>query len=149
MPTEKYPSKFSPGKLITADKLLAEVICERQARAKGIELPLLFWKTDGYKDYWEKELLRQIRSAKALLQLYSPQAISKALKSKKGKTITSLLAPWLLDLVKEEEKKIELSKINQQEYNKEVEEKEEDQLPINLKRPELKNNKSLRDKLDE
>lgn len=137
--SEKYPSKFSPGKLVPIDKLLAEIICDRQAKSKGIDLPLQFWKTS---DFWEKEFLHQLRGAKLLLQLFSKEAISTALKSKKGKKVTSLSAPFLTDIIKEEQRKIDL----REKINQEVEsDREEVQVPseIKISRPEFKKKNKL------
>jgi len=138
----KYPSKFSPGKLISADKFLAEIICDRHARSKGITLPSKFWNT---LPIWEKEFLKQLRSAKNLLNIYSIEAIFSALKTKKGKNIYSFNATWLDDLIKMEQHKINLLKINKPE----PEPIKEDIIDAPLNRPEFKKNKNIKDKLDE
>lgn len=137
--SEKYPSKFSPGKSVSIDKLMAEIICERQARYKGIDLPIQFWKTS---DFWEKEFLHQLRGAKLLLQLFSKEAISAALKSKKGKKVTSLSAPFLTDIIKEEQRKLDLK----EKINQEVQlDKEDIEVPqeIKINRPEFKKKNRL------
>lgn len=110
MSTEKtYESLFAPNTYVTAAQFLGEYVVNRKAKSQGIDLPLRFWSRDtpGYSAHWEKELRRQIREANALAKLYSPAAISKALRSKEGRKVLSLGAPWLDDLCKVEQAKLD------------------------------------------
>jgi hypothetical protein len=101
-----YESLYAPGVLVRPEQWLAEYMCGRQARAKGVDLPRRFWSNPSYKTVWEKELRRQVRAAATLLKLYRPQAVSAALRTKEGRKVLSLSAPWLDDLVKAEEQRL-------------------------------------------
>lgn len=94
------------GGWISVGQFLAEFICLRQAAAKGIDLPNHFWRLS----VWEKVYLRQLRAANSLLRAYEPAAISRALRSKEGRRVFSLSAPWLDDLVAHEQRKLEVER---------------------------------------
>lgn len=96
----KYPSKYSPGGWVTPAQYISEIVCENKAAASGISLPIKFWELDE----WSKYYRGQIPSANKLLKKYRAESIVKALRTWKGKKIHSLRAPWLVDLIKEEEK---------------------------------------------
>ncbi len=102
-----YPSKYCPGKNVSIANRLAEIMVERQARSKGIELPTYFWRT--LKD-WERSYRLQLRHARALLKLYEPKAIGNALRSKEGRKVYSLGAKWLDAIIVEEQRKLTVSK---------------------------------------
>lgn len=130
----KYPSKYSPNKEVTSLQYICEIICEKNAKQTGRELPVFFWKLPQ----WEKFYKSQICLAKKLLDNYSDAAIIKALRDKRTVKIWSLGAPWLIPVIKEYQTKI----------NKEVVEIKEDNIGGDkFTRPDIK--KNLLDKLDE
>jgi hypothetical protein len=108
----RYDSKFDPGEKVRVEQWLAEYMCERAARSAGVELPLRFWRTDPV---WEKKYAHQLRSAKTLLKLYDPKAISLALRSPQGKKVYSLAAKWFDDLVKVEQGRLNTHAVLKQE----------------------------------
>lgn len=76
----------------------------RKARKDGVDLPSYFWNTEKYK----REFLLQLRHVLALLKLYSPDAIVRALRTRKGKTLYSFGAKFALDpLIRDEQTKID------------------------------------------
>jgi hypothetical protein len=84
-------------------QLLTEFVCQRMALIKGKVLPDKFW---NYSD-WKKTYQLQIIQANALLKLYDYKAIMLALKSWRGKKTYSLRSPYLLEIIKEEQQKID------------------------------------------
>ena len=105
----KYQSRHGGG-WITSAQFLAEVMCERYAKKNGEELVYKFWNVD----FWKKEFFKQLAFAKKLLLVYEPHIISKALRSKEGKSIFSLGAPWLKKIIELEQRKfksVDTSKI--------------------------------------
>lgn len=130
----KYPSKYSPNKEVTALQYICEIICEKNAKQTGRELPVQFWQLPQ----WEKFYKSQTGLAKKLLDNYSDGAIIKALRDKRTSKIWSLGAPWLIPVIKEYQTNID----------KEVKVIEETvEGGDNFTRPSLK--KNLLDKLDE
>jgi len=95
----KYPSRYSNGKQVTAAQYITELICEKKAQKEGKDLPQTFWKIASWSGYFRQ----QIVVANGLLRLYSEKAIIKALKSQKAYNIFSLRAPHLDDIIKLEE----------------------------------------------
>ncbi len=106
-----YPSRLCPGKQIPVAAWLAEFMISRQASKQGKEVPKEYWK---YPD-WERLFKAQLRAAKGLLKLYSPAAISAALKTYEGKRTLSLSAPWLDAAIMKEHRRIELEAARKQE----------------------------------
>ena len=94
------------GGFISAQQLLAEIICSRQARSKGKDLPDKFWNLPE----WERGYLIQIRLALGLLKLYSAETILKVLRGPDGRTAYSLNAKWLDGPFKTEKAKLEKQK---------------------------------------
>ena len=103
----KYPSRYSNDKKVTAAQYLAELMCERQAEKNKKELPKQFWNLP----HWSKKFKSQLFAAYGLLKLYDEVAIIKAVKSKEAKRIYSLRAPILDDIIKEQQRILELDKI--------------------------------------
>lgn len=95
----KYESRHGGG-WITPAQFLAEVMCERTAKENLEELPIKFWN----KPRWKKEFFKQLNLANTILKDHDAAVVSKALKSKEGKKIFSLGAPWLKKLILLEEK---------------------------------------------
>jgi|APGre2960657423_1045063.scaffolds.fasta_scaffold00113_14 hypothetical protein len=114
----KYESRHGGG-WITPAQFLAEVMCERTAKENLEELPIKFWN----KPRWKKEFFKQLNLANTILKDHDAAVVSKALKSKEGKKIFSLGAPWLKKLILLEEK-------NFKEISSLTESKEAVELPI-------------------
>ncbi len=132
----KYPSKYSPNKEVTAIQFICEIICEKNAKQTGRQLPVQFWQLPQ----WEKFYKSQICLAKKLLDNYSDAAIIKALRDKRTSKIWSLGATWaLIPVIKEYQSKLDQEKT--------IVIKEDNEGGDNFRRPSLK--KNLLDKLDE
>jgi len=114
----KYESRHGGG-WITPAQFLAEVMCERTAKENLEELPIKFWN----KPRWKKEFFKQLNLANTILKDHDAAVVSKALKSKEGKKIFSLGAPWFKKLILLEEK-------NFKEISSLTESKEAVELPI-------------------
>ncbi len=106
--TEKsrYPSKYSPGKFVTAAQYIAEFICEKKAVINKQPLKERFW-TDPT---WAKFYKQQILAANGLLKIYTQEAILAALKTRQAYRIFSLRAPHLDAIIEAEQRKIDLIK---------------------------------------
>ena len=102
----KYPSRYSDDKKVTAAQYLAEFMCERQAQKNKKELPKRFWNLP----HWTKKFKSQLFAAYGLLKLYDEVAIIRAVKSKEARYIYSLRAPTLDDIIKEQQRMLELDK---------------------------------------
>jgi hypothetical protein len=96
---KKYDSKWGAKGKITAAQILAEVMCERVARQRNVQLTERFW----LKDEWKKTFAQQTRFATSLLQLYEPAVISHVLRVGKGRQAYSLGAPFLDELFSQEQ----------------------------------------------
>lgn len=130
-----YPSIYSPGKYISINQFLGELVSQRAAFKDNKELPQKFWELKKWRQY----LVFQIKLASNLLKEYSPEVIIKALRDPKGRSIYSLGAPHLKALL---EKYAKMPKID---ITQEVEELE---ISLGLRKP-VEGAKSLRSKLDE
>lgn len=107
--TNKYLSKYSNGKTVSASQYITEIICEHLAIKNKKDLHYRFWIN---KD-WEIFYKSQIFSANKLLGKYSDKAIIAALKTPEGQKIYSLRAPHLIDIIVKQEKILE-TKNNEQ-----------------------------------
>jgi hypothetical protein len=99
MSANKYPSKYSNGKTVSAAQYITEIICERKAKINKQDLHYRFWVTKTWAAYYRN----QIASAHKLLKTYSDTSIVKALNSKKAEKIYSLRAPHLIPIIEQEE----------------------------------------------
>jgi len=99
MSANKYPSKYSNGKTVSAAQYITEIICERKAKINKQDLHYRFWVTKTWAVYYRN----QIASAHKLLKTYSDTSIVKALNSKKAEKIYSLRAPHLIPIIEQEE----------------------------------------------
>jgi Fe2+ or Zn2+ uptake regulation protein len=99
---DKYPSKYSNGKSVSAAQYITEIICERKAQNSKQDLHYRFW----IEKTWAVFYKNQIASAYKLLKQYSSKAIVKALNTETGKRIYSLRAPHLPAIIEEQEKLI-------------------------------------------
>lgn len=139
-----FASRFGGG-FISASQYLAENMCDRQARSKGVTLKHHFWKTD---EIWKRAFLLQVRHAAGLLRVYSVEAIVNALKKPGGKRVYSLGARWLDPLVKEEQQKLDLQKAAvEREREKEKEVAPEVVIGKTGPRPVFKSKETALDKL--
>lgn len=114
---EKYPSKYSNGKEVTAAQYIVEILCENKARVTKKDLHYRFWTNKEWAAYYRS----QIATAHKLLKVYKPLSIIRALKHEKARYIYSLRAPHLTAIIEQEQKKLEeentkLTKV----FNKEV-----------------------------
>jgi hypothetical protein len=97
--TNKYLSKYSNGKTVSASQYITEIICEHLAIKNKKDLHYRFW----INKEWEKFYKSQIFSANKLLSKYSDKAIIAALKTPEGQKIYSLRAPHLVDIIVRQE----------------------------------------------
>ena len=103
-PERPYQSRFGLGYVSDAE-YLAELMVDRQARRIGRHLPDHYWNVQPWKSEWAM----QVRFAKKLLSVYPKEAISRALRSKRGKEAYGLQAPFLVKLFQEEERALRLT----------------------------------------
>lgn len=99
---DKYHSKYSNGKTVSAAQYITELVCENKAKKDKLDLHYRFWTTK----IWEKYYKDQIASAYKLIKKYSAKAIIAALRSHEGQKIYSLRAPFLLPIIETKEKSI-------------------------------------------
>jgi hypothetical protein len=99
---DKYYSKYSNGKTVSAAQYITELVCENKAKKDKLDLHYRFWTTA----VWEKYYKDQIASSYRLIKKYSAKAIVAALRSHEGQKIYSLRAPFLLPIIEAKEKSI-------------------------------------------
>ncbi len=97
--SDKYPSKYSNGKQVSAAQFITETICERKAQMNQEDLHYRFWLQKNWASFYRN----QIGSAHKLLKEYSAKAIIRALNTNGGRRIYSLRAPHLIDMIQKEE----------------------------------------------
>lgn len=100
---DKYISKYSNGKEVTAAQYITEIICENWARQNQMDLHYRFWTSDK----WQKHYRGQIPAANKLVKKYNPKAIIKALNDPRGRKIFSLRATYFYPIIEEYEKILE------------------------------------------
>lgn len=96
----KYESAYGGG-FITSGQFIAELMCGRLAKKNKKELPNKFWNMPAHK----RSFMQNILAANALLKMYHPKAIIAAIR--KAPNLYSLRAPWLDDLIKQEQEQLE------------------------------------------
>jgi hypothetical protein len=96
----KYTSKYSDRGL-TAAQYITEKICEN--KAGGSDLPFQFWQLPE----WKRFFAFQVVAANALLKIYAPEAILRALKAPDAKWIKSLKVQALDAIIKREQKQLD------------------------------------------
>lgn len=99
----EFISKYSNNKSVTAAQYITEIICERKAQKDGSDLHYRFWTLKK----WAKFFRDQIATANKLLKDYDARAIIKALHDPKAKSIYSLRAPFLKDIIITQQKILE------------------------------------------
>lgn len=96
----KYISKYSNGREVTAAQYITEIICEKWAKVTGQDLHYRFWLNEK----WQKHYKQQIPAANKLLKKYSAKAIVAALKDSKTDKTYSLRSPFLVPIIEKHEK---------------------------------------------
>lgn len=91
----KFPSRYSNGKQVSAAQYITELICENKAKINKEDLHYKFWTTPKWAKYYRD----QISSANKLIKKYNPIAIVKALKDSQAERIYSLRAPHLIAII--------------------------------------------------
>jgi len=102
----KYPSKYSNGKTVSAAQYITELICEKKALIDKQDLHYRFW----INKQWSAFFRNQIASAHKLIKQYGEKAVVRALNNAKSKNIYSLRAPHLKAIIEYE--KTQLSQEN-------------------------------------
>jgi hypothetical protein len=97
---QKFPSKYSNGKNVSAAQYIAEIVCERVAKKQNKDLHYRFWVNDE----WAKEYKGQLAASYKLLKQYDAKAIINALQTPSGRKIYSLRAPHLSAMIDKEQK---------------------------------------------
>ena len=103
MSNQKYPSKYSNGKDVSAAQYITEIICEKKAKREGKDLHYRFWINKEWAAFYRN----QIASANKLIKQYKQLAIIKALNNPKAEKIYSLRAPHLIAIIEQEERILE------------------------------------------
>lgn len=104
----KYISKYSNNKEVSASQYITELICENKAKIDKKDLHYKFW----INKTWSKFFRNQIASANALIKKYGDKPIVRALRNPKAKNIYSLRAPHLIEIIEYEAKKIQTENNN-------------------------------------
>ena len=106
----KYPSRYSNGKMVSAAQYITELICENRAKFIKEDIGFKFWTNKK----WSKFYRDQIATANKLLTKFSDKAIIRALNNKKAEKIYSLRAPHLMPIIEDEQSSLEIenTKIN-------------------------------------
>lgn len=94
----KYPSKYSNGKSVSAAQYITELICERKAAKDKQDLHYRFWTSIKWQAFYKN----QIASAHKLLKTFPDKAIIRALLTDEGRKIYSLRAPHLPAIIEKE-----------------------------------------------
>lgn len=95
--TNKFPSRYSNGKQVSAAQYITELICENKAKLDKEDLHYKFWITKKWQNFYRN----QIATANKLVKKYNPVAIVKALKDSKASKIYSLRAPHLVAIIEQ------------------------------------------------
>jgi hypothetical protein len=96
----RYISRYSNDKTVSAAQYITELICEKKAKINQEDLHYRFWLSKK----WSMFFRNQIATANKLLSQYNSKAIIQALLDKKAEKIFSLRAPHLLAIIEEKEK---------------------------------------------
>lgn len=129
------PSIFSKNKWISYNQLVVEMICQRAAHRDQKDLPQQFWTLKPWNAFYRWQISIMAKLSKE----YDPKIIIKALRDPKGRSIYSLNAPHLKELLK---KYAALPEVTVEAEISELEES------LGLRQPS-ETKKSLRSKLDD
>lgn len=102
MSNNKYISKYSNNKEVSAAQYITEIICEHYAQKNKLDLHYRFWTHKDWATYYRN----QIGSANKLLKKYDCRAIIRALNNPKSSRIYSLRAPHLIAIIESEQEKL-------------------------------------------
>ena len=97
---DKYISKYSNGKPVSAAQYITELICETKARLDKKDLHYRFWVNKEWATFYKN----QIFTAHKLLKKYSPKAIIAAIKDKRSYKTYSLRSKFLCPIIEQHEK---------------------------------------------
>lgn len=97
--TNKFISKYSNGKAVSAAQFITEMVCEHKAVLEKKDLHYRFWTNKEWAQFYRS----QIGTANKLLKKYDAKAIIKALKNTKARKIYSLRAPHLIPIIEQEQ----------------------------------------------
>lgn len=100
--TNKYPSKYSNDKLVSAAQYITELICEKKAKLDKEDVHAKFWLTKKWANYYRN----QIPTANKLVKKFDDKAIIRALNSPAAQKIYSLRAPHLIAIIEREVEKL-------------------------------------------
>lgn len=100
---DKYISKYSNGKSVSAAQYITELICENKAKKDKLDLHYRFWTTKSWSVFYRN----QIASANKLIQKYDAKAIIAALRHKDAEKIYSLRAPHLPAIIEKMQKELD------------------------------------------
>lgn len=104
----RFPSRYSvDGADVTPLQWLAEWATAKQAAKEGVTLSRGFWRTSVR---WNKIFSLQSRAASALLRLFPLEVVGAVLRGPQGRRVYSLAAPWLTDLCRDEQRRLELKR---------------------------------------
>lgn len=99
-PVDKYISKYSNGKEVSAAQYITELICETKARCSGKDLHYRFWVSKEWASFYKS----QIFTAHKLLKKYSSKAIILAIKDKQCYKTYSLRSKFIEPVIQKHEK---------------------------------------------
>lgn len=117
----RYLSKYSgEEKFVNAAQFIAEIVCEKKARAAKKDLPIKFWNLQE----WKAEYRKQLNMAYRLLKTFSAAAILNALRHTNAFAIGSLGNPRLKPIIEQEQQilntKLATKPNNIVEYNTDI-----------------------------
>lgn len=95
-----YPSRYSPGKLVSAAQYIVEFVCEKKAKREGKDLPTQFWQLKEWATFYRS----QIHTANQLVKKHGAEAVIAAVKNPKGFWMYSLRAPGFEGIILEEKR---------------------------------------------
>lgn len=99
----KYISKYSNNKSVSAAQYITELICENKAKKDKTDLHFRFWTSKKWEMYYKN----QISSAHKLLKKYEAKSVIRALRSKEAEKIYSLRAPHLIPIIEQQQSVLE------------------------------------------
>jgi hypothetical protein len=103
MDNDKYLSKYSNGRTVSAAQYITELICENKAKKDKLDLHYRFWTNKRWAAYYRN----QIASANKMLEKYSAKSIIAALRHKDAEKIYSLRAPHLPAIIEKMQDQID------------------------------------------
>lgn len=112
----KYPSRYSPGKQVSAPQYIVECLCEKKAKKEGKDLPTQFWILPE----WAKFYRSQIATANSLVKKHGEAIVLAALKNPKASWMYSLRCPGFDGILLEEGRTASLKEQMAQAENKDV-----------------------------